>query len=251
MDEPGQSSSSSDVALVKAFGGFQSFEKKGPSITDSEDKSSTSSIEHWKEKKQIKDTKEILERIILKHAMSQELESIGSPDATDDEEEALNRRSILNAKSTRWRIIVSKWPRDPKRKYNTPPAKNSLSALGKKAPNNAQIWGATLFDFYYVKPLPDSESEDHILSSGRALAAWMKENGEDYAKNQLNFAENEEDPYLILPYQITGLIQDADRWEQPMDDKRSWIRDGQEKGKRKRKNKKRKYWQVPQPICLS
>ena len=79
------------------------------------------------------------------------------------------------------------------------------------APNNPQLWGgwgATLFDVYSVKPLP--ESKDLTYSSGSKLAAWMKANGED---NQLEFAENEEDRYLILPYEITGLIQDADRWD--------------------------------------
>ena len=238
MAEPEQSSIG--VTLVEATS--QSFEEKGPSIA--EDKLS---LEHWKEKKQIKDTKELLEEFILEHAMSKEI--ISSSDTTDEEKET-NRRRILYAKTTRWRIIFSEWPRDPVGKYTVSLAENS--ALGKMAPNNADLWGATLFDFFYVKPLP--ESKDLIFSSGSKLAAWMKANGEDHAKNHLEFVENEEDPYLILPYEITRLIQDTDRREQSIGDKKSWIRDEQVKdviGNRETKNKEREHWRVPQPVGLS
>ena len=234
-------------ALVETIGS-QSVEKKGPSIA--EDKSSVPSLECWEEKKKkksIKDTKEFLEEIILKYAMWKK-EIVSSPDDTTDEEKETNRQRILNAKSTRWRIIFSKWPRDPKIQDISPLAGDS--ALGKMAPNTGdiQLWGATLFDFYYVKP--PLESKNFPFSSGSRLAAWMKANGEDYAKKQLEFAETEEDPYLILPYEITGLIQNStDRCEQSTGVKKSWIRD--EEDKDAIGNGERKYWQVPQPVGLS
>ena len=238
MDEPGQSSS--DAATES-----QSLEKKGPFIV--KDKFSASSFERWKGEGTIEDTKELLIRIVLKQAMSKAI--ISSPDATD-EEKATDRLRLLNAKTTRWRTIFSQWPRDPKGKCTTSLAESS--APGKMVHNNAQLWGATLFDFYHVKSLP--ESVDNILLSGSKLAAWMKANGENYAKNQLEFAKNEDDPYLILPYEITELIQDTDRWDQSMEDKKSWIRDEQNKDvieNRESKNKEREYWQVPQPVGLS
>ena len=234
-------------ALVEAIGS-QSVEKKEPSIA--EDKSSVPSLECWEEKKKkksIKDTKEFLEEIILKYAMWKK-EIVSSPDDTTDEEKKTNRQRILNAKSTRWRIIFSKWPRDPQRQDISPLAGDS--ALGKMAPNTGdiQLWGATLFDFYYVKP--PLESKNFPFSSGSRLAALMKANGEDYAKKQLEFAETEEDPYLILPYEITGLIQNStDRCEQSTGVKKSWIRDEEDKGVIG--NGERKYWQVPQPVGLS
>jgi hypothetical protein len=196
--------------------------------------------ERWKEKKLIKDEKEFLEQIILKHAKSEEI--IDSPDATD-EEKAANRQRILNAKTTRWRIIFSQWPRNPEGKRITP--KNLSGSSAESI--NAHPWGATLFDFYSVKPLP--ESTNLAFSSGSTLAAWMKANGEDYAKNLLEFTENEEDPYLIHPYEITGLIQDTD---QSVDDKKSWIRVVEkEKGKSKKMRVQREHWQVPQPVRFS
>ena len=224
MVKPAQSSEC--VELIEATGS-QSLVKKGSFAED------TSFLRSWKE------TKGLLEQIILKEAMSK--------DTTDEElEKASNRRRILYAKTTRWRLVFSKWPY-PNGKDILSPAESS--ALGKMAPNNIEIWGATLFDFYHVKSLP--ESVDNILLSGSKLAAWMKANGENYAKNQLEFAKNEDDPYLILPYEITELIQDTDRWEdESMGDKKSWIRDEHvnRNRKRKRKNKEREHWQVPQPV---
>ena len=231
--------SSNGDALVEAIGSL-SVEKSNVAQDNS---SSVPSLDEEK-KKSIKDSKVYLEHIILKLAKTKE--KINSPDATD-KEKATRRQRILNAKSTRWRIIFSNWPRDSKRQDLTPLAGGD-SAVGKMAPNNIQIWGATLFDFYYVKPLP--ESMDFPFWSGSKLAAWMKANGEDYAKKQLKFAENEEDPYLIHPYEITGLIQDTDRWEQSTGDKRSWIRDD-EQDKDVSGNEEREYWQVPQPVGLS
>ena len=76
-------------------------------------------------------------------------------------------------------------------------------------PNGVHIWGATLFNFYAVRRIPDSHNLVTLLS-GNKLAAWMKANGEDYAKSELEFAEQEPDPYLVLPYPITELIQDTD-----------------------------------------
>jgi hypothetical protein len=69
-------------------------------------------------------------------------------------------------------------------------------------------------------------------------------------------SSSEEYPYLILPSEITRLIQDIDN--QSVGDKKSWIRDEKDKGgkrmclrERKGKNKEREYWQVPQPVHLS
>ena len=250
MAERGQSPSCVALSRVELNGSqLESFEEKGPSIA--EDKHSASSLERCKEKKSIKDTRGLLEQIILKHAVSKGI--INSPDATDEEKATISRR-ILNDKRARWRNIFSQWPRDPKGKCITPLTGNSPNALanGKMVHNtNVQLWGATLFDFYSVKPLP--ESIDLAFSSGSKLAAWMKDNGEDHAKNQLEFAENEDDPYLIPPYEITGLIQDTDR-EYSTSDEKGWIRDEQDvdvNGTREKENTETEYWRVPQPVGLS
>jgi hypothetical protein len=203
------------------------------------------------EHKQIKTKQEFLEDMILRHATRTKVTS--APDATD-EEKAADRLRVLNDRTTRWRNIFLDWPRDPKGKAITP----ENSALGKMAPNNSQLWGATLFDFYSTRRFPDIMNLV-TFSSGSKLAAWMKANGEHYAKDQLEFAENEEDPHLVLPYEITGLIQDFDVMNTADMPDKSWIRDEQDegegvgenrKGKGKGKEKEREYWQVPQPVRL-
>ncbi|KAF8799148.1 hypothetical protein BYT27DRAFT_7121604 [Phlegmacium glaucopus] len=183
----------------------------------------------------IKTKQELLEEIILQFSRYKSPPLV-SEDATDEEKRA-DRERRLNAKSTRWRIIFSSWPRDPKGKNIT----TESSQPGKMVPNGSQIWGATLFDFYSVRRLPNFM---HLVtySSGSKLAAWMKANGEDYAKSHLEFAEREADPHLILPYDISSLIEDGDA----IVGLKSWVRDEDKsvtgKGKGKQKD-----WQVPQP----
>jgi hypothetical protein len=242
MSEPGDSSKG-NMVIVETMG-CQGLEKDESSVSEATSSSSNTIHEH----KRIKTRQEFLEDMILRHATRNK--AISSPDATD-EEKAADRLRILNARTTRWRAIFLAWPRDPKGKYITP----ENSALGKMAPNKAQLWGATLFNFYSTRRFPDLMNL-MTFSSGSKLAAWMKENGEDYAKDQLEFAENEKDPHIVLPYEITGLIQNYDSMNTEDMPDRSWIRDEGESvnGKRKReekgKEKEREYWQVPQPVRL-
>jgi len=81
------------------------------------------------------------------------------------------------------------------------------------AANEIQHWGATLFDFYHVRHTPDSGALQ-TTSTGSKLAAWMKANGEDYAKEELELAEEEEDPKVIFPCDIAKLVEDAEMREQ-------------------------------------
>ena len=116
-------------------------------------------------------------------------------------------------------------------------------------PHQAQLWGATLFHFFSVRRIPNLI---HLktLSTGSKLSAWMKENGEDYAKSMLEFCEHEPDPYVIQPYPISWLIQQEDAF---MFEK-SWImddRDDDDDVSGKGKGKEREYWQVPQPVRSS
>ena len=49
-----------------------------------------------------------------------------------------------------------------------------------------------------------------MTSTGSRLAAWMKANGEDYAKEELELADEEEDPKEIFPFDIAKLVEDAE-----------------------------------------
>lgn len=218
MAEPEQSSTDV-VMIVEAIG--------SPFLTN-EEPSAAENTEQPK-KRPIKNKKEALEEIILSH--------IGAGKTTTT---AADRQRILNAKTTPWRSVFACWPRDPNGKYIT----RENSELGKMAPNRAQIWGATLFNFYSVRRIPDLHNLV-TFSSGSKLAAWMKANGEDYAKSELEFAEQEPDPYLVHPYPITELIQDTDA----LIDEKSWVRDDQyDDLSGKGKGKAREYWQVPKPV---
>ena len=52
-----------------------------------------------------------------------------------------------------------------------------------------------------------------MTSTGSKLAAWMKANGEDYAKEELELAEEEEDPKEIFPCDIAKLVKNAEMRE--------------------------------------
>ena len=221
MAEPGQPAR--DVAIIVEMIGSKS------STTDN----SSSSSDAGKEKKPLIKTKQdLLEALILHHATPH----IG------DEKKATDREHLLNAKTTRWRVVFSHWPRDPKGKDITP----ENSQLGKMAPNEQQIWGATLFDFYTVHRIPELHGLISF-SSGSKLSAWMKKMGEDFAKDNLEHAELEPDPQLILPYNISRLIQDEDATML----EKSWVREDQdEDAVGKGKGKEREDWQLPQPVRL-
>ena len=46
-------------------------------------------------------------------------------------------------------------------------------------------------------------------STGRKLVAWMKANGEDYAKEELELTDEEEGPKEIFTCDIAKLVEDA------------------------------------------
>ena len=50
-------------------------------------------------------------------------------------------------------------------------------------------------------------------STGSKLAAWMKANEEDYAKEELEVADEEEDLKEIFPCDIAKLVEDAEMTE--------------------------------------
>jgi len=101
------------------------------------------------------------------------------------------------------RVIFRGWPRSPTGKFIL--STNSLP--GKEAPNGLQLWGATMFDFYRVRRIPDVPGLSTI-TTGSKLMRWMKANGElDAAKDEIEWAENEEEPKVIEPYPLRKLIE--------------------------------------------
>ncbi|KAG2341521.1 hypothetical protein BDR05DRAFT_887971, partial [Suillus weaverae] len=65
------------------------------------------------------------------------------------------------------RVLFRVWPRDPKGKTIT-----ASSLRGKEAANGIDLWGATLYDFYYVLRAPDVKNY-LTISTGSRLAKWM------------------------------------------------------------------------------
>ncbi|KAI6027965.1 hypothetical protein BKA83DRAFT_4021086, partial [Pisolithus microcarpus] len=64
-------------------------------------------------------------------------------------------------------------------------------------------WGATLYDFYSIKPMPKNPYAIMYLS-GSTIAAAPREIGEvEYAEDELEWADKEDDPYEI-PVGDTG-----------------------------------------------
>ncbi|KAG1739589.1 hypothetical protein EDB19DRAFT_1635754 [Suillus lakei] len=98
------------------------------------------------------------------------------------------------------RIIFRVWPRDPKGLAIKP-----SPLRGKEAANGLDLWGATLYDFYHVRRLPNVPN--YITNStGSRLAKWMRQAGELTAKDELFWADKEEDPKEIPVADIGELI---------------------------------------------
>ena len=100
------------------------------------------------------------------------------------------------------RFIFRIWPRDPKGQTlkETPP--------GKIAGNGLPLWGATLYDFYYVQRIPKLPNS-LTMSTGSKLGSWTKNIAElKHAKHELEAAEKEPDPVIIPPYKAGEWIRD-------------------------------------------
>ena len=153
-----------------------------------------------------KSKQDFLDHITLLHAQSDTASEV-SEDATDEEKEADPIRRP-QAPTAQRRFIFSTWPRDPKGKPLLP----ENSKLGKMAANEIQHWVATLFDFNHVRRRADFGGLQST-STGSKLAAWMKASGEDYTKEELELAEEEEDLKEIFPCDIAKLVEDAEMRE--------------------------------------
>jgi hypothetical protein len=101
------------------------------------------------------------------------------------------------------REIFRSWPRSPTGQNILP--QNTIQ--GKETSNGIQLWGATMFDFYRVRRFPDLAGVSTI-STGSKLMRWMKANGElDAAKDEIEWAEREDDPKVIEPYPVRLLVE--------------------------------------------
>ncbi|KJA16531.1 hypothetical protein HYPSUDRAFT_1064337 [Hypholoma sublateritium FD-334 SS-4] len=80
---------------------------------------------------------------------------------------------------------------------------------GKQTPNGLPLWGATVLDFFLVERAPGHAWMTAVNSS--RLLAWAKEVGElEHAKEEIAWAEEEENPKELFPYDMARLIKDAD-----------------------------------------
>ncbi|KAF5378317.1 hypothetical protein D9615_008774 [Tricholomella constricta] len=110
---------------------------------------------------------------------------------------------ILGGKTEQRRVVFRHWPRAPTGKSIIP--ENSFH--GKQTPNGIQLWGATLFDFYRVRRIPNLANLS-TLSTGSKLLRWMKATGElDYAKDEIEWAETEDEPMVIQPWSPREAIE--------------------------------------------
>ncbi|KAF8894951.1 hypothetical protein CPB84DRAFT_1710693 [Gymnopilus junonius] len=182
--------------------------------------------------KQTKTRRDFLEELIISTAPEEVRNKDKLTSTSTRDEVAAYRERVLNDKQTRHRFVFQRWSRDP----NGAPIKPDNSKLGKMTPNNVQIWGATLFDFYTVNRIP-SVPNLVTFSSGSKLARWMKEQKETYAQDFVERQDEEEDPRLIFPCDIGRLIKDGEA----IFAERSWATvDG------KGKEKEQKPWELPE-----
>ncbi|KAM6497386.1 hypothetical protein JOM56_007859 [Amanita muscaria] len=74
-------------------------------------------------------------------------------------------------------------------------------------PNKIQLWGATLWDFYFTNRT-SSIPNLRTISTGSKLLKWMTKQGEtDHAIDEMASAANEEDPREIPPFPISEVIE--------------------------------------------
>ncbi|KAI6125846.1 hypothetical protein EDD16DRAFT_1473993, partial [Pisolithus croceorrhizus] len=82
------------------------------------------------------------------------------------------------------------------------------------AHNGILSWGATLYDFYSIEPMPDNPYAITYLSGSRIAAAVRKIGELEHAKDELEWADNEDDPHEI-PVANTGVLMETNEQEKP------------------------------------
>ncbi|KAI9566196.1 hypothetical protein HD554DRAFT_2118247 [Boletus coccyginus] len=101
-------------------------------------------------------------------------------------------KTLLNYPASKNRFVFRHWPRDPNGK---PILRSDIH--GKEAGNGLDLWGATLYDFYFVRRMPDVVHAATI-STGSKLTQVMKALGElEYAQSEIAWAAREADPKEI------------------------------------------------------
>ncbi|TDL18078.1 hypothetical protein BD410DRAFT_775301 [Rickenella mellea] len=126
----------------------------------------------------------------------------GSVSELDDEKEEDSSKEIAASKRPKTRFIFRQWPRNPAGYVidNIPDGKMALNISNK-------LWGASLYDFYRVRRIPDCPNLSTI-STGSKLAAWAKANNElEWAKDEIKCSELETNPRETKPMSITTLIE--------------------------------------------
>ncbi|KIM53988.1 hypothetical protein SCLCIDRAFT_1222410 [Scleroderma citrinum Foug A] len=89
------------------------------------------------------------------------------------------------------RAVFRGWPRDPNGK---PLSLRESHIRGKETPNRILSWGATLYDFYQVRVIPQVAGFI-TMTSGSRIAAAVRAVGEtDVAADELAWADQEADP---------------------------------------------------------
>ncbi|KAG6379393.1 hypothetical protein JVT61DRAFT_11858 [Boletus reticuloceps] len=98
-------------------------------------------------------------------------------------------KSLMNYPKAKNRFTFRHWPRDPNGKPIVP-----SDIHGKEAGNGLNLWGATLYDFYFVRRIPSSV-HGLTISTGSKLTKVMEAFGElEHAQNEIAWAAREADP---------------------------------------------------------
>ncbi|KIM53991.1 hypothetical protein SCLCIDRAFT_1222418 [Scleroderma citrinum Foug A] len=105
------------------------------------------------------------------------------------------------------RAVFCGWPRDPNGKPLGLPGSN---IHGKETPNGFLSWGATLYDFYYVRAIPHVENLLDMTSGSRIAAAVRVLGETDVAADELAWADQEADPYEVPVADPGELIQSSE-----------------------------------------
>ncbi|KAH7925677.1 hypothetical protein BV22DRAFT_1128823 [Leucogyrophana mollusca] len=107
------------------------------------------------------------------------------------------------------RVVFRAWTRDPAGQNIVPLSADEVR--GKQTSNGLDLWGATLYDFYRVRRIPDLRTLQ-TTSTGSRLAAHMRRFGElEWASDEIAWADAEEEPREVFPFDIGKLIQESER----------------------------------------
>ncbi|KAF5335462.1 hypothetical protein D9611_012156 [Ephemerocybe angulata] len=155
---------------------------------------------------------EYLDMLVLYQASHDTPVSSSITSASSRSDRYAEKQRRLVAPTTKHRKIFGAWLRHPDGEI----LRAENSAMGKMAGNGIQLWGETLWDFYWTGRIPNFPYSVSV-TTGSKMLEWVKKHGRESGEDQWEGnksmrkrASRERPPIVETPFPVSTLLREAE-----------------------------------------